>query len=61
MKTIKEIILILGLAVNVGFYAAFFVTFFDESVSETTSLLLLIAAMVMSILINQGLNELKDN
>ena len=57
MKTIKAIIIILGLVVNSGFYIAFFVSF----VNETPDLLLLIAAMVMSILINQGLNELKDN
>lgn len=60
MKTIKEIILILGSAVNAGFYVTFFVTFFDESVSETTSLSLLIAAMVMTILIKE-IHELKDN
>ncbi len=57
MKTIKAIIIILGLVVNSGFYIAFFVSF----VNETPDLLLLIAAMVMSILINQEIHELKDN
>lgn len=61
MKTIKTIIVSLGLSINLVFYAAFFLTFADESVNETTRLLLLIAAMIMSILVNQGIRELKDN
>lgn len=48
----------IGIAVNLAFYAAFFITFCDESISETTNILILIAAMIMTMLIKQ---ELKDN
>lgn len=58
MKTFKLIVIILGAIINLGFYVTFFMTFTDKSVNETTSLLILIVAMIMTILLKQ---ELKNN
>lgn len=58
MKTFKLIMVFVGIFINIAFYFAFFVSFFNKSVDNTDTLLILIAAMVMTMLIKQELKNI---
>ena len=58
MKTFKLIMVFVGIFINIAFYFAFFVSFFNKSVGDTDALLMLIAAMVMTMLIKQELKNI---
>lgn len=51
---------LLGICLALAFYILFFVTFFDEKISEESNLLMLVVALQLTTMIKQNLKELKD-
>lgn len=52
---------VIGICLALAFYICFFVTFFDENISEESNLLMLVIALQLSTTVKQNLKELKDN
>lgn len=61
MKNFKFIVTVLGVWVALAFYVCFFVTLFNENISEESNLLTLVIALQLTTIVKQNLKELKDN
>lgn len=61
MKNFKFMMTVLGVCLALAFYVCFFVTFFNENISEESNMLLLVIALQLTTIVKQNLKELKDN
>lgn len=60
MEIFKYIMTVLGIWLTLAFYACFFITLFNEKISEESNLLSLVIALQLTTMVKQNLKELKD-